>query len=462
MKKCQKILGILLIMICSMCIFQYVDATTITAASSVEKGKSVTITVTVPNVNTVDLTATVSGAGTSGTIRIVDGSLTGEAKNYSKSITVTPTSAGIITVSVTGGSNAVLNGQYVNVAASKNITVTEPVVKKPTTNTNTNTSTNKPAINNTTTKPSTTTTNTNKNTNTNPNKSTSTNTATKSSNANLKNMILSVEGLTPAFSKDITNYSLTVGENVNEIKVNGSVEHSRASYSVTGNTNLKDGENVVTVKVTAEDGTVKTYKINVIKSEEPVKLDATLASLIIEDVNLGQTFDPNVTEYNAGDITVIANKLNIYAYPNNENAKVEIIGNENLVQGEHKVTVRVTSENGKVVKDYVVSFNKLYAEESIELEKNASKVIDNRVSVGDKLKDFYNNTLKDNMTVIILYLFVWIEFIQIVYLYEKLKKHEDVDKITVGKRIKSEKVKKEKIEKPRREKVNPIFPDDED
>ena len=64
-----------------------------------------------------------------------------------------------------------------------------------------------------------------------------------------------------------------------------------------------------------------------------------------------------------------------------------------------------------------------------------------------------------------MYVFIWIEFIQVVYLYNRLKKYEDLDKITVGKRIKKKKVKekkvKENIEKSRRKKENPVFPDGE-
>lgn len=453
MKKINKILSVFLVIICYVCIFKNTMATTITAANSIEKGKSITITVTVPNVQTVDLTATVSGAGTNGSIRIVDGSMTGEAKTYSKSLTVTPTSAGTITVSVTSNSNAVLNGEYVNVAASKTITVTEPApppAQAPTTPpANTGTTTSKPTTNTTT----------------NNNTQTNNNTNSKSSNANLRNMILSVEGLSPAFAKNITNYSLNVDQNVNEIKVTASVEHNRATYSVKGNTNLKEGENTITVRVVAEDGTVKNYNINVVKSDDPIKSDATLSSLIIEDVDLGQTFDPNITEYNAGDINVKKDKLNIFAYTSSDNAKVEIIGNENLKVGENKITIRVTSENGKVVKDYIVSFNKLYAEEVDVVEKNPSKATENKITLGDKIKAYYTNNIKPNAAILILYLFIWIEFIQVVYLYNRLKKYEDLNKITVGKRIKEKKVKekkvKESVEKPRRKKENPVFPDEE-
>ena len=57
MRKCKKILGLLLMIICCALVYKNVHATTITAPGSVEKGKSVTITVSVPNVNTVDLIA---------------------------------------------------------------------------------------------------------------------------------------------------------------------------------------------------------------------------------------------------------------------------------------------------------------------------------------------------------------------------------------------------------------------
>lgn len=383
-------------------------------------------------------------------------------ENNSQSVTVTLGASGTTVVTATPAEGTTdIGGNKITVpSSSKSITIKQPTPPPSSSNTtppSSGTTNNKPATNTTTNKP---------NANTTTNKNNASTTTTKSSNANLKNMILSVEGLTPAFSKNITSYSLNVGENVDTIKVNASVEHSRATYSVLGNTGLKDGENVVKVKVTAEDGTVKTYTINVLKSDDPVKLDATLESLIIEDVDLGQAFDPNVTEYNVGDIKVKSNKLNIYAYTNSENAKVEILGNENLGIGQGQVIIRVTSENGKVTKDYVVSFNKLYSEGTNRLvsvyDENSNAVKDEKSSLWDNIKTFYNNTLKENMTVIVLYIFLWIEFIQIVYLYEKLKKYEDLDKITVGKRIKTEKVKKEKVEKTRRVKENPIFPDEED
>ena len=402
--------------------------------------------------------------GNTATITIKTNNCAGKFSVSSSNTSVATVSAGstwvdgTATITVTAKANGSANITVTPVDVSdtdlNDVTGSKSVTIKVTTPSS-NTNTNKPSSG------SNSNSNTNKNKNSNKN-----NTSSKSSNANLKNMMLSVEGLSPAFAKNITSYSVNIGENVDTIKVNASVEHNRASYSVSGNTNLKVGENIITVKVTAEDGTVKTYKITVLKSDDPVKSDATLSSVIIEDVNLGQAFDPNVTEYNAGDITVKSSKLNILAYPNNDNAKVEILGNENLGVGEGKITIRVTSENGKVTKDYVIAFNKLYAEtnaNNVDIYGDSLRARENnKPSFWSKLKDWYEANLKEHMTVIVLYVFVWVEFLQVVYLYERLRKYEDLDKITVGKRINREdkKEKAPKEEKPRRAKQNPVFPEE--
>jgi len=409
-------------------------------------GENVTINV---SINAAAWNLSVSGNGVNGG-PITGFNMEGTNQATTKSYSLNTSSAGTYVISLKGDVSDGTTDVTSDISKSVTVTISQkPVAQEPVT------SSPKPPAN----KPTT-------NTTTNNNPTTNKNTSSKSSNANLRNMILSVEGLSPSFAKNITNYSLNVGQNVNEVKVTASVEHSRATYSVKGNTDLKEGENVITVRVVAEDGTVKNYIINVIKSDDPVKSDATLSSLIIENVDLGQSFDSNITEYNAGDVTVKSDKLNIYAYTSSDNAKVEIIGNENLKVGENKITVRVTSENGKVVKDYVVTFNKIYSQETNTVAVNSStKSLDNKETLGNKIKSYYTNNIKPNAAILILYLFIWIEFIQVVYLYNRLKKYEDLNKITVGKTIKEKKVKEkkvnEKIEKTRRKKENPIFPDEE-
>ena len=393
---------------------------------SLNVGASSTITVTGSGVAGGPFTVTSSNSS----VATATGLSTNWLENSSGTFTVTAKSAGTATITITG-TVANLSNSSDESTVSKTVTVK---VSAPTTNTSTNTS--KPATN--------TASNNTKTTN---NQKTNTNTSSKSNNAYLKSMIPSVEGLTPAFSKNIYSYSLKVGENVENISVKASVEHSRASYSVLGNTNLKSGENKVTVKVTAEDGTVKNYVINVLKSDNPVKADATLSSIIVEGATLSPEFDSNITEYDLGDIKVESGKLNIYAYPTNDNAKLEIVGYENLKSGENKVTIKVVSENSKVTKEYVLNFNKIGTDDkkTVETAKEEKAVNDDNESLGQKIKGTYNNMFKDKMPVILLYFFVWFEFIQVVYLYEKLKKYENGENSEL--KIKREKRKIEDEEK---------------
>lgn len=72
------------------------------------------------------------------------------------------------------------------------------------------------------------------------------------------------------FDKDILEYFITVGNNVDSLDLTVILDDSTASYEVFGNENFKTGKNVVTIRVTAEDGSVREYIINVTKKGAPV------------------------------------------------------------------------------------------------------------------------------------------------------------------------------------------------
>ena len=89
---------------------------------------------------------------------------------------------------------------------------------------------------------------------------------TTSKNANLKSITPSAGEIEPAFSKDISNYSVTVGEDVTALPIAALAEDVDAKVTVTGNTALVVGENKVTIRVTAPNGsTKKTYNLTVNK-----------------------------------------------------------------------------------------------------------------------------------------------------------------------------------------------------
>lgn len=92
--------------------------------------------------------------------------------------------------------------------------------------------------------------------------------ATYSNDAALKSLKIDPGTLTPEFSSKVTEYTATVGGDVSKLVVSAGTSNANAKVVISG-TELKEGENTVVCKVTAEDGeTVKKYTIKVTKTAE--------------------------------------------------------------------------------------------------------------------------------------------------------------------------------------------------
>ena len=89
----------------------------------------------------------------------------------------------------------------------------------------------------------------------------------ESNNKALKSLTVAEYKLTPDFSSDVTEYSLTVGADVESLDIEAVAEDDASEVKITGNDNLLMGENTIEISVTAEDGTVRTYNIYVTKGE---------------------------------------------------------------------------------------------------------------------------------------------------------------------------------------------------
>lgn len=96
------------------------------------------------------------------------------------------------------------------------------------------------------------------------NNNTGSNTAALSADNSLKALTISPGTLSPAFKGSTTKYTATVDNSVTSIAVSATPVNEKATIeSVTGNTNLAVGANVVQIVVKAENGTTATYKITV-------------------------------------------------------------------------------------------------------------------------------------------------------------------------------------------------------
>ena len=212
------------------------------------------------------------------------------------------------------------------------------------------------------------------------------NTSSKSSDATLKS--ITVGGKT--YSKPSTSITApNASSDTSSIKISAAVNNSKAKVSGTGTKDLKTGTNKFTLKVTAENGNTKTYTVTVVRladeSEEPNLPDEEkpdtnqlkLTSLQIEGAELSPDFKDDVFEYSTYIFDLTEVKINAIA--NDPEAKVEITGNTNLVDGENIVVIKLTK--GETSVEYKVKVNKMQLEpleetqdSTIEEEPKTSKI----------------------------------------------------------------------------------------
>ena len=97
---------------------------------------------------------------------------------------------------------------------------------------------------------------------------------------------LKIKGYSIDFNPNKLEYSIKVKNNVKSLDLEIILNDENASYEVSGNQNFKVGENSVTIKVTAEDGSERTYTLKVTKEkakekEETEEKDSSKTIIII-------------------------------------------------------------------------------------------------------------------------------------------------------------------------------------
>lgn len=163
---------------------------------------------------------------------------------------------------------------------------------------------------------------------------------------------LSIEGveIDPAFDPEITDYSVTF-QDADKLDIKAEPSSDKATVEITGNEELKDGDNVIKITVTAEDGTTRLYSITATKQSANA---ATLSTLKVAGYTLNPTFSPDVKEYKLTILDSNVNKIDIIAKTNLENAKVEVLGNTDLKDGENIIQIKVTSPDESTTETYKI------------------------------------------------------------------------------------------------------------
>lgn len=324
----------------------FASQTTIDISPSSPKiGDTVTIKVNVSGVTNCDVHVNVSGV-VSGNIPVVGTSNDGSHTTFSNSKSFRVSSAGSIKAETTAGSNAIRNGNYAQVSASRSVTVSEK--------TNEN----------------------NSNNSSNNGGSTSNNGSTSNSGKTVKMITTSPTDFSGFKASNKGPYKVTVENKVSQLNI--TVKYSDGSKNSYAK-NLQEGSNKISVDGYTIIATRKTAEGEVIPNEidneettdkkDEQKQKLRLDNLVLDDnlnVKLDPNFDPEVFEYTVilGNDYLDLKELYINALPNIDGAKVTIEGNKELTDGETTVTIKVEAEGYETV-TYTI---KVVKQEIVETE----------------------------------------------------------------------------------------------
>lgn len=249
----------------------------------------------------------------------------------------------------------------------------------------------------------------------------------------LKSLSVNPGNYSPAFSKDKTTYNLSVEDDVQQVTVKATPESGATAKITCNGTTCANGvipinEGLNTVKITVtKDGEDNTYTLYIRKSikedengnisdDEKNNVDLYLKSLEITGFTISPEFDSKVYSY-----TVVIppdderTSLDIKAVANIENAKVEIVDNENLEYGENIITIIVTSEEENATRIYQLVVNK---------QKTATAEASNGNNIVGKTK---NIVASNKVPVLIICTLIIIAVICIILIIKFGRKEDDFD-----------------------------------
>lgn len=182
----------------------------------------------------------------------------------------------------------------------------------------------------------------------------------KSSDITLKSLTIKPGKI--AFDKNNFQYKVDIEYNIENIEVTAVPTSDKADIKIEQPEKLEIGENIISIIVTAEDGTTGKYIIVVNKLEKPSS-EATIKNITIKGYTLDFKSDIYKYELEIED----DNKLDIEVELNDDKAKYQILGNNNL-KNNSIITIQVEDEDG-TIKNYKIKVLKL-------VETNSSSIFE--------------------------------------------------------------------------------------
>ena len=204
--------------------------------------------------------------------------------------------------------------------------------------------------------------------------------------------------LTPSFASGMYTYTASVVSTVAEVTVTptkndsgATIEYLDESDATLDDANTTDtghqvavaeGDTVIQVKVTAEDGNAtQSYMVTVKRAAADASTDATLSDLVVNDGNMDLTLTPTFASskytYTAS-VGIAVTEVTVTPTPNDSGATIEYLGASPIVTledadtgvtghqvavavGETVIQVKVTAEDGVTTQTYTVTVNRAAA-----------------------------------------------------------------------------------------------------
>lgn len=205
---------------------------------------------------------------------------------------------------------------------------------------------------------------------------------------NLSNLGIENYSLTPEFNKDTLEYNVELEPDTSEINISATASHGGATIEGTGTREVTDGDNRLEIKVTAENGSSKTYVINAkVKEYNPIEVNINnekytvvrKKSLITPPENYTETtvtineeeipaYYSEITKYTLVSLKDANGNQNFYIYQNGEyhlykeltfnQMKICLLDIPQIPEGYSKSTIVYNDEN---LEAYKLNPNSKYA-----------------------------------------------------------------------------------------------------
>ena len=199
---------------------------------------------------------------------------------------------------------------------------------------------------------------------------------------------LTVPNISLDFNRNTLNYNIEISKDIKNITINATPESSKAKVTISNNQNISENT-PIKIEVKAENGSIRTYTINV-KYKIEVVLDSNnyLKSLTLSNIDL--KFNKETLVYNI-EIDENVKNIDVNALAESEKAKVVIENNKNINENT-PIKITVTAENGTA---RIYTINIKYKKETPSLSSNNYlKSLEVKNYKLDFKKDKNNYTLK--------------------------------------------------------------------